>query len=122
MTTTLYERIGGDAALDAAVDLFYRKVLGDSEVSHFFDSTDMDGQRGKQKSFLSMVFGGPNDYTGKDLRSAHAPLVERGLNEAHFGAVAGHLQATLDELGVSADVSQEVMEIAASTHDDVLNL
>lgn len=122
MTTTLYERIGGEAALDAAVDLFYRKVLADSELSHFFVSTDMEGQRGKQKSFLAMVFGGPNDYTGKDLRSAHAPLVERGLDESHFSAVAGHLHATLDELGVPADVTQEVMEIAASTHDDVLNL
>ena len=47
MTTTLYERIGGEAALDAAVDLFYRKVLGDPGLSDFFDSTDMDGQRGK---------------------------------------------------------------------------
>jgi hemoglobin len=69
-----------------------------------------------------MVFGGPNGYSGKDLRSAHAPLVERGLNDSHFGAVAGHLQATLEELGVAAEVAQEVMTIAASTHDDVLNV
>ena len=39
-----------------------------------------------------------------------------------FFAVAGHLQATLDELGVPAEVAQEVMTIAASTHDDVLNV
>jgi hemoglobin len=122
MTTSLYERIGGDAALDAAVDLFYRKVLADPGISEFFDATDMDEQRGKQKAFLSMVFGGPNGYSGKDLRSAHAPLVERGLNDSHFGAVAGHLQATLEELGVAAEVAQEVMTIAASTHDDVLNV
>ena len=74
MATSLYERIGGDAALDAAVDLFYRKVLADPGINHFFDTTDMDEQRGKQKAFLSMVFGGPNGYSGKDLRSAHAPL------------------------------------------------
>ncbi len=30
----------------------YRKVLGDSSVSHYFDSTDMDEQRAKQKAFL----------------------------------------------------------------------
>lgn len=121
MTTSLYEKIGGDAAVDAAVDLFYRKVLADPQISHFFEGVDMDAQRGKQKTFLSMVFGGPNDYTGKDLRSAHAPLVERGLNESHFGAVAGHLQNTLNELGVPADLAQEVMTIAASTQGDVLN-
>lgn len=122
MSESLFERIGGEAALNAAVDLFYRKVLGDSTINHFFDDTDMDEQRGKQKAFLSMVFGGPNNYSGKDLRSAHAGLVEQGLSEAHFGAVAGHLQDTLNELDVPAELAQEVMTIAASTHDDVLNL
>lgn len=121
MADTLYDKLGGAAAVDAAVDIFYRKVLADDSISQFFDDVDMDAQRAKQKSFLTMVFGGPNDYTGKDLRTAHAPLVERGLNEAHFGAVAGHLQATLEELSVPADLIGEVMGIAASTIDDVLN-
>lgn len=121
MADTLYDKLGGAAAVDAAVDIFYRKVLADDSISQFFDDVDMDAQRAKQKSFLTMVFGGPNDYTGKDLRTAHAPLVERGLNESHFNAVAGHLQATLEELSVPADLIGEVMGIAASTIDDVLN-
>jgi hemoglobin len=67
-----------------------------------------------------MAFGGPNEYTGKDMRDAHAPLVEKGLNDSHFDAVATHLQNTLEELGVSADLVQEVMNIAGSTREDVL--
>ncbi len=121
MSQTLYERIGQEPAVNAAVDLFYRKVLADPSVSHFFTSVDMDEQRSKQKAFLTMVFGGPNDYTGSDMRTAHAGLVDKGLNEQHFNAVAGHLQATLDELGVDPTLSTEVMTLAASTKDDVLN-
>ncbi|MHA1599888.1 MAG: group I truncated hemoglobin [Alphaproteobacteria bacterium] len=121
MADSLFERVGGAAAVEAAVDLFYRKVLADPKINGFFDSVDMDEQRAKQKSFLTMVFGGPNHYSGKDLRTAHAPLVERGLNGGHFDAVAGHLQATLNELGVAADVVQEIMGIAGGTRDDVLN-
>jgi len=120
-TETIYDQIGGQAAVDAAVDIFYRKVLADPQISSFFDDTDMDGQRVKQKAFLTMVFGGPNSYTGKDLRSAHAPLVEKGLTDSHFDAVAGHLQATLDELGVPAEISGEIMATAAGTRDEVLN-
>ncbi len=116
----LFDRLGGDASVSAAVDLFYRKVLADPLVHPFFESTDMDDQRAKQKAFLTMAFGGPNNYSGKDLRDAHAPLVAKGLNETHFGAVAGHLQATLKELGLSDDLVAEVMGIAASTKDDVL--
>ena len=122
MGDSLFEQIGGEAAVDAAVDLFYRKVLTDDSISHFFEDTDMAAQRAKQKSFLTMAFGGPNEYTGADLREAHAPLVAKGLNGDHFAAVAGHLQATLEELGVAEDLINQVMGIAASTHDDVLGL
>jgi hemoglobin len=121
MASSLFERAGGEGAVEAAVDLFYRKVLTDPKINGFFDGVDMNEQRAKQKSFLTFVFGGPNTYTGKDLRTAHAPLAKRGLNGSHFDAVAGHLQATLNELGVAADVIQEIMGIAAGTRSDVLN-
>lgn len=121
MPDTLFERLGGEQAVDAAVDIFYRKVLADPSISEFFDTTDMDEQRAKQKAFLTMAFGGPNEYSGKDLRETHAPLVERGLNDAHFDAVAGHLQDTLKEMGVADDLIGETIAIAASTRDEVLN-
>ena len=118
--TSLFERLGGEPAVDAAVDLFYRKVLQDQSIKRFFATTDMDDQRAKQKSFLTLAFGGPNDYSGKDLADAHAHLVDDGLNDTHFDAVAGHLNATLKELGVPDDLIGEAMAIAASTRDDVL--
>jgi hemoglobin len=71
--------------------------------------------------FLTMVFGGPNEYTGKDLRTAHAKLVDQGLNAAHFDAVAGHLQDTLSELDVPENIAGEIMATAASTKSDALN-
>ena len=121
MSESLFERIAGADAVDAAVDLFYRKVSTDPDASDFFDITDMDAQRAKQKSFLTMAFGGPHEYTGKDQRTAHEKLVADGLNDSHFDKVAGHLQATLEELGVDGDAIGEVMAIAGSTRDDVLN-
>ena len=36
----LFERIGGEAAVNAAVDVFYRKVLEDYRIKRFFDNTD----------------------------------------------------------------------------------
>ena len=117
--TSLFEKIGGQNAVNAAVDIFYRKVLSDQNVSHFFDIVDMDKQIAKQKAFLTYAFGGPNQYTGKDMREAHKHL---NLNESHFQSIAGHLQDTLKELNVPQDLINEVMTIAANTHDDVLNL
>src|SRR3954451_17682304 len=96
---SLYQQLGGEPAVDAAVDVFYRKVLSDDRVSSFFDDVDMDRQIAKQKAFLTMVFGGPVAYTGKDMRSGHAQMVARGLNDSHVDAVIELLGQSLREVG-----------------------
>ena len=117
---SLYERIGGDAAVNAAVDLFYRKVLADDRINGFFEGIDMNKQAAKQKAFLTLAFGGPSHYSGKDMRDGHAHLVARGLNDSHFDAVMENLGATLQELGVPGDLIAEAAAIAESTRNDVL--
>jgi hemoglobin len=121
MSQSLFERIGGKATVDAAVDLFYRKVLSDASISDYFESGNMDDLRSKQKAFLTMAFGGPNGYSGRDLRSAHKPLVDKGLGDEQFDAVARHLSDTLAEIGVAPDLMDEVMAVTGSTRNDVLN-
>lgn len=119
--SSLYERLGGSDAINTAVDIFYRKVLMDTRVSPFFDNTNMEQQIAKQKSFLTMVTGGPNHYTGKDMREGHKHLVERGLNDTHVDIIIEHLGGTLKELGVDDVAITEVASLANSVRDDVLN-
>lgn len=121
MTDTLYNRLGGQDAVNAAVDIFYRKVLSDDRVNYFFEGVDMDKQIVKQKGFLTMVFGGPNNYTGKDMREGHKHLIEKGLNDSHVDAIIELLGATLTELGVAEADIKEVAAIANSVRDDVLD-
>jgi hemoglobin len=120
VTTTLFERIGGMAAVDAAVEIFYKKVLADPELSDFFRGIDMPRQAAKQKAFLAMAFGGPTSSGAVDMMKAHAHLVRRGLKDSHFDAVVGHLGATLTELNVPADVIAEAAAVAESVRNDVL--
>ncbi|WP_455221030.1 group I truncated hemoglobin [Kaarinaea lacus] len=120
MSQSLYEKIGGEAAVNAAVDIFYRKVLADDRINQFFDGVDMERQAAKQKAFLIFAFGGPNNYTGKDMRDGHAHLVARGLDDSHFDAVMENLGATLKELNVPDELITEAAAIAESTRNDVL--
>lgn len=117
---SLYEEIGGEGAVNAAVDIFYRKVLQDDRIKQFFDGVDMDKQAAKQKAFLTMAFGGPHNYTGADMRKGHAHLVARGLNDSHFDAVMENLGATLKELNVPENLIAQAAAIAESTRNDVL--
>jgi hemoglobin len=121
MTQSLYDRIGGEATVNAAVDIFYRKVLADDRINKFFEDIDMDRQAAKQKAFLILVLGGPNQYGGKDMRAGHAQLVQRGLNDTHFKAVMENLAATLRELDVPAELIAEVAAITEGTRREVLS-
>ncbi|AWP23247.1 group 1 truncated hemoglobin [Acidiferrobacter sp. SPIII_3] len=120
MSQALFQRIGGEQAVNVAVDIFYRKVLADDRVNGFFDDVDMDRQAAKQKAFLTMAFGGPNHYTGADMRRGHAHLVARGLNDTHFDIIVDHLSATLRELNVPQDSIDEVATICEGTRADIL--
>jgi len=120
MSASLYEQLGGQPAVNLAVDNFYRKVLTDDRVKSFFDGVDMDQQIAKQKAFLTMVFGGPNNYSGLDMRKGHAHLVKRGLNDSHVDVIIELLGKTLSELGVAQPLIQQVAALAESTRNDVL--
>jgi hemoglobin len=117
---TLFDRLGGETAIEAAVVRFYDKVLEDASLAPFFEGMDMGKIIQKQIAFMTMAFGGPTKYTGKDLRTAHARLVTAGLGDAHFDAVAGHLVSTLKELGIDGGMIDEVVAIVGPTRKDVL--
>lgn len=117
---SLYAKLGGEAAVNAAVDIFYRKVLADPRINRFFEGVDMEKQAAKQKAFLTMAFGGPHNYTGMDMRRGHAHLVQQGLNDTHFDAVMEHLGTTMKELNVPGELIAQAAAIAESTRNDVL--
>ena len=121
MAETLYNRIGGDIALGAAVEILYGKIIADDRINGYFENVDMQKQARKMKSFLSYAFGADTPFTGESLRVSHEKLVANGLNDLHFDAVKEHIQSTLKELNVADELTQEVMIITESTRNDVLN-
>ena len=117
---SLYERLGGQAAISAAVDLFYRKVIQDNRINRFFRGVELPRLMSMQRAFLTLATGGPSNYTGRDMGPAHERLVEQGLDDSHFDAVAEHLGDTLRELGVPEQELSEVLAAAGSLRDAVL--
>ena len=115
---SIYHKLGGRAAIDAAVEAFYVKVLADDRVKHFFDDINMTAQRRRQKDFLSFALGGPLPWTGKDMRTAHADLT---IEESHFNAIAENLVATLKDLKISQDLIDQIVAVVVTVKDDVLN-
>ncbi|MFF3905499.1 group 1 truncated hemoglobin [Streptomyces sp. NPDC001848] len=97
--TTVFERIGGEAAVAAVVDVFYDKVLADPELANWFDGVDMDRLKRHQRLFVGQALGAKRPYPGRAMRAAHAGLA---ITDAAFDKVVQHLAAALAEAGVDA--------------------
>lgn len=102
---TIYEQLGQENGIRAAVDIFYRRVLDDPQLKAYFDGVDMTTLRAHQAKLLVQVTGGPVGYEGRELAAAHAGL---DITSADFERVVAHLAGTLTELGVDASVVGDV--------------
>lgn len=108
----LYTRIGGAAAVDAAVELLYRKLLAHDHVKAYFEGVDMKRLARHQTAFLTFAFGGGKKWTGPSMYRAHRKLIqERGLNTSHFDVVGEALVQVLQELSVPQELIDEVLAI-----------
>ncbi|WP_446214907.1 group I truncated hemoglobin [Micromonospora sp. IBHARD004] len=112
-----YERIGGAGSVKAAVELFYDRVLVDPDLAGYFTEVNMVEQRRHLALMLTVVLGGPNEYSGRGLAEAHQPL---NIPVEHYVKVGEHLTATLTELGVPADILADVQVVLGQVQDQVV--
>lgn len=113
---SIYEQIGGGAAIEAVVDDFYVRVLADDELAGFFTGTNMARLKGKQAEFFGAALGGPEPYTGAPMRQVHQG---RGITMHHFNLVAGHLSDSLSAAGVPEELVAQIIAAVAPLADEI---
>jgi hemoglobin len=106
-TPSLYERLGGAAAIDGLIEAFYVRVLADPKLAPFFHDTPMVRLRAMQSQFFSMALGGPVEYTGRSMSHVHHG---RGITKVHFAHFVEHLVETLKDVGASESDTDAVIE------------
>ncbi len=114
---SLYEVLGREQGIQAAVEEFYRRVVADPALAHHFAGTDLDQLRRHQTALLVHVTGGPSRYTGRTLTLAHQRL---GITDADFDRVVQHLGATLNDLGVDQATVGEVAGALAVHREEIV--
>lgn len=107
---SLYDSLGGETTLRAAVDHFADIVVADDRINFTFADTDLG--KFKQLLFeqLCNVSGGPCQYTGRDMRTAHKKLL---INDAQFNALAEDLYLGLGRAGVPYRQQNKLMALLA---------
>ncbi|RUQ22500.1 globin [Kocuria sp. HSID16901] len=75
---TMYEQLGGHAAIHRLTTEFYDRVERDPEFKAMYPEEDLEPARRRLEMFLEQYFGGPTTYSKERghprLRMRHAPF------------------------------------------------
>lgn len=116
--TSIYERIGGQEAIDGLVDKFYAKITSDSVLQSYFKHAPVGKIMEMQRQFLSAATGGPLTYAGRPLREVHQHL---GISRYEFDRYVRILTETLAEMGLSEEDQRQVAASINIYADDITN-
>ena len=114
---SLYDDIGGAAAVTVAVTVFYTRVTDDPELAPWFGGVDIERLKAHQRAFLTAALGGPDLFTGRTMEAAHAGL---GITIEAFDRVLEHLAYTLLDLGLGYDQVTAVIDGLRPIGDEVV--
>ncbi|HEX3151440.1 MAG TPA: group 1 truncated hemoglobin [Gemmataceae bacterium] len=123
---SLYERLGGEAAIKAVVDDFVARAAGNPKVNFTRKGTDKEWKPTPENvehvkkglvDLVGMVTGGPQKYTGGSMKDVHKGMK---ITQDEFNALAADLKATLDKFKVPAKEQDELMKIVGSTAGDIV--
>ncbi|MFD0683200.1 group I truncated hemoglobin [Actinomadura fibrosa] len=115
---SIYESIGGEAALIAVVDDLYERILADETLSVFFAGTNLAKLKGRQVEFFGQALGGPMLYQGGGMKDVHLGL---GIEQPHFDRVAEHLVASLAAAGVPEETIGQIAAVVLPLADDIVS-
>jgi truncated hemoglobin YjbI len=114
---SLYDDMGGEAALRAVLQTLYDRLFDDVMVGFLFAGKDKEQLITHQLWFTARFLGGPNRYEGRSLPEAHAALP---LLPGHFDRRHHLLKQALAEHRVPAHVAEEWLRVDASLKTAVL--
>jgi hemoglobin len=94
-------------------------MLADEVTAPFFQNTDMEKQRSRQKQFITLVTGGPNVYEGVDMLTAHKNM---NITNKVFDETWTNLLKSLNDHNVPENLINELKEVFYSVVDDIVTV
>lgn len=97
---SLYDDLGGERVIASAVEGFFARSLADATLAAWAVGLGELRKRVDLGAYLAVALDGPERYTGRSMRAAHAG---RGITGPAFDTVLRHLTEALAEAGAPGD-------------------
>ena len=114
---SLYDRLGGKAAITAVVDEFVARVAADARINKFFASTAIPNLKMHLVNQICEASGGPCKYTGRTMKEAHRSM---GVSTADFNALVEDLVGALDKFKVGEKEKKELLSVLGPMKADIV--
>ena len=116
---SLYQRLGGNAAVVAVVEDFVGRAAADSRINAKFGRTDVPRLKTMLVEQVSAASGGPVTYTGRGMRETHDGM---SVTAGEFDALVADLVTTLNQFKVPAAEQQELLGILGPLRADIVEV
>jgi hemoglobin len=113
----LYNAFGGKTGLAALIDDFVARLVADSRTKPFFEHADLDNLKTQLTDQLCALSGGPCQYGGRDMKTAHEGM---GVRPSHFNALVEVLQKSMDAKKIPFTVQNRMLALLAPMHRDII--
>ena len=114
---SLYDRLGGKAAIQAVIHDFLGNVAADAKINKRFAKTDIPKLEGLLVDQVCAATGGPCTYGGKDMKTAHAGMK---ITSAEFDALVADLKKSLDKYKVGAQEQKDLLGALGGMKADIV--
>lgn len=120
---SLYERLGGKDAITKIVRESLKNVTTDKRLAKYFGKTAKDPKKMEalETSLIDLLCartGGPCEYHGKEMKSAHEGMK---IKESDYEIFVEDVTAALDSVGVAKPEQDELRQALASMKDEIVS-
>ena len=119
MAESLYERLGGQDAIQAVVDELVMRCANDDRINAKFARTDIPRLKKMLVDQVCGATGGPCTYTGRSMKETHAGM---GVTAGEFDALVGHLLASLTLFDVPQAEQDKLLGLLAPMREDIVEV
>jgi len=115
----LYQALGETAGITRLMDDFVNRLLIDPRIGSHFKDAKPQPLKDSLTRQICQLSGGPCQYTGPDMKTAHG---EMDITKANFHALVEVLQAAMDAQGIAFSQQNRLLALLAPMQRDVITV
>jgi hemoglobin len=116
---SLYERLGGQGAIQAVVTKFIGNVGADKRINGYFANADLKRLNKLLVEQVCAASGGPCTYSGRDMKTTHKGMK---VTTAAFNALVEDLVSALDTFNVPEKEKGELLSVLGPMKSDIVEV